>query len=105
VITGGIDLRGDDGGNASPDEGSGGGGGAGGSFLGVGLSAAVGSNLIDTRGGAKGFPVNANSGDGGKGADGRVHIDYLTSKSGTALPSLDASLAQALADIMFGGVI
>lgn len=87
-ITGAITLTGNDsvastgaGANAS------GGGGAGGSCLIKAQTAILGSNKITASGGA----APSSNGTGGAGAVGRIHLDYLTSYTGTTTPTIDVT--------------
>lgn len=73
------------GGNAS-----GGGGGAGGSILLKAQTATLGSSTVTASGGAGGA-ASGSGYAGGNGAAGRIHLDYLTSYTGTTTPTLDAT--------------
>lgn len=80
-ITGSITANGGDGGNGG---GADGGGGAGGSVLLKSQTATLGTNKITASGGSG--PDLA--GDGG---DGRIHLDYSSSFTGTTNPTLDSA--------------
>lgn len=83
TVAGGISANGTVG-TVSPDVFSGGtGGGAGGSILLKAQTATLGSGLITATGGTGGGTGPNNSGTGGAGGDGRCHLDYLTSYTGT----------------------
>jgi len=83
-------------GGAGADEGAGG-GGAGGSCLIKTQIATLGSNKIGCAAGAAGAADGG--GDGGAGAVGRVHLDYLTSYSGTSSPAINVTQDSTLADV------
>lgn len=72
-----------------------GGGGAGGSILMRVQTGVLGASLITANGGAKG----TGGGGTGTGGAGRIHIDYLTSYTGTTTPTLDAKPDNSLTDI------
>jgi len=82
VVTGSITADGGDGANGTDD--LDGGAGAGGSVLIKAQTATLGAGLITATGGTAG-------GVGGAGGDGRIHIDYLTSYTGTTSPTITAS--------------
>lgn len=86
--TGFIKSNGSDGQVGSSPAGSGGGGGAGGSVLLKCQTATLGTGRILAQGGLGGTTGNA-QGNGGAGSDGRIHIDYLTSYTGTTTPTID----------------
>jgi hypothetical protein len=70
------------------------GGGAGGAVLLKCQTATLGTGLVTAVGGAGGGPSVFNgqeSGRGGNGGNGRVHLDYYTSYTGTTTPTLDVS--------------
>lgn len=91
TITGSVTSNGGRGG-ASADQGQGG-SGAGGSILLKTQVATLGTGLITANGGSPITPVEV---AGGYGGDGRVHIDYLTSYTGTTTPTLNALQDNAL---------
>jgi len=76
--------------------GQGSGGGAGGSILIKSQIATLGTNLFTASGGAGGIANSA--APGGTGAVGRIHLDYLTSYTGTTNPTLDVTQDKSLAD-------
>lgn len=69
-----------------------GGGGAGGSILLKGQIITLGTNILTATGGAGG------STGGGAAGDGRIHIDYGQTLTGTSQPTLDSSLDSILND-------
>lgn len=75
--------------NANPGA-SGAGGGAGGSVLLKAQTATLGTALITAASGAAAVP-NGGGGNGGAGSVGRIHLDYLTSFTGTTAPTLDST--------------
>jgi len=86
-ITGSITLNG----IKSADSGTAGsGGGAGGSCLIKAQTAVLGSNKITASGGGAGTPTAPHAA-GGTGGVGRIHLDYLTSYTGTTIPTLDST--------------
>lgn len=90
TVTGGISADGGAGGNAQPtNEGGDGGGGAGGSILLKVQTATLGSGLVTADGGT-------GNNKGGAGGDGRIHIDYYTSYTGTTSPTIDATQDESL---------
>lgn len=91
IVTGAITANGD---SPGPNgAGTGGGGGAGGSILLKCQTATLGTGLITATGGAGG---NLTGIAGGTGGDGRIHLDYYTSYTGTTTPTLDASQDNSL---------
>lgn len=70
------------------------GGGAGGSILIKGQTVVLGSSLVTANLGSKATGTNSGNGRGnqnsGDGSDGRIHLDYLTSFTGTTSPTLDS---------------
>lgn len=70
-----------------------GGGGAGGSILLKAQSATLGSGLITAPGGAA---TSDTVGPSGSGGSGRIHLDYLTSYTGTTTPTLDVTQDNSL---------
>ena len=68
-----------------------GGGGAGGSVIVYTQTATLGTALVTATGGLGGYNTNAFPIPGGAGGVGRVHIDYLTSYTGTSTPTLYAT--------------
>lgn len=65
-----------------------GGAGAGGSILFKCQTITLGSNKVTANGGNGGTGTRVDGGDGG---DGRIHIDYLTSVSGTSTPAYNSA--------------
>jgi len=65
------------------------GGGAGGSCLIKCQTGVLGTTKITATGGAGGAAVNSHG--GGAGSVGRIHVDYLTSLSGSTTPTLDST--------------
>lgn len=96
AITGNIYSSGGNGGDGIGNGGSGGGGGAGGSIHIKTQTAVLGDEKIVALGGAGGSK-EVNAVNGYEGGSGRVHIDYLTSYTGTSLPALTASQDSSLA--------
>ena len=88
TITGTVTSSGGNGGTGF-DSGSGGSGGAGGSILFKAQTAPLGTVLVTALGGAGGTQNGGTN--GGAGGDGRIHIDYLTSFSGTTNPTLTSA--------------
>lgn len=86
------------GGNSGQSSYATGGAGAGGSILLKCQTASLGTGLINATGGTTTLPTFRLS-QGGAGGDGRIHIDYLTSFTGTTLPALtntqDSSLVSS----------
>lgn len=71
-----------------------GGGGAGGSVLFKTITATLGSNLVQANGASGGvFDVNN---QGGTGGNGRIHLDYAGSFTGTTTPTLDSTQDSSL---------
>ncbi len=99
TVTGAITSNGADG-TAGTDEGSGGGGGAGGSVLITTQIGTLGTALITATAGAGGAGGNSaqNGGNGGAGSTGRVHMNYLTSYTGTTSPTIDVAIDSTLTD-------
>lgn len=92
TISGAITANGGDSPGAAGLEGRGG-GGAGGAILLKAQVATLGTTLITATGGA----TSSGAGSaGGAGAVGRIHLDYLTSYTGTTSPSLDATQDNSL---------
>lgn len=90
VVNGSIVASGETGGirsSGSATSGQGG-GGAGGSILIKSEVATLGSSLVTANGGAGGYQGINN--DGGPGGEGRIHIDYALSYTGTTSPTIDA---------------
>lgn len=94
--TGTIITGGSAGSSGTSVDAGGGGGGAGGSILLRCQTATIGTNLITAPGGAGGTANSCRT--GGAGAVGRIHIDYLTSVSGTTTPTFDGTQDSTLAD-------
>lgn len=65
------------------------GGGAGGSVLLKCQTAVLGASLVTATGGSQ-ATENGGGGAGGAGSVGRIHIDYLTSYTGTTSPTINA---------------
>jgi hypothetical protein len=89
--TGGITANGGAGGNCAAD-GGGGGGGAGGSIMMKVQTATLNTTRVTASGGSAGTGGNS----GGNGGVGRIHLDYLTSYTGTTTPTIDASQDNSL---------
>ncbi len=83
TVTGLISCNGTVGGTSAGDQG-GGGGGSGGSILIKCQTTTFGSSLVTSTLGAGGA-------EGGNGGDGRIHLDYLTSYTGTTNPTVNAT--------------
>lgn len=77
-----------------------GGSGAGGSCLIKGCTVNVGSNKINANGGTRVYNNGSTPGDadGGSGGDGRVHVDYSVSLTGTSSPTLTSTLDVTIND-------
>ena len=91
-----VNLNGGAGG--APNSGDGqcsGGGGAGGSCLLKAQTATLGTNKITASGGLGGDNAFR---DGGNGGVGRIHLDYLTSYTGTTTPTIDVTQDYSLSD-------
>jgi len=85
-ITGSINVNGGAGqSNGGSDQSCDGGGGAGGSVLLKCQTATLGSGLITAIGGAGGGE------GGGAGGNGRIHIDYYNSYTGSTTPTINAN--------------
>jgi len=95
TITGAINLNG---GAGATGAAASGGGGAGGSGLFKVQTAVLGTNLITATAGTSG-------GVGGGGSVGRIHLDYLTSKTGTTNPTLDSTQDTSLIESMGGAFL
>lgn len=94
---GGVGATGDDPGSPASANGA---SGAGGSVLIKCQTATLGTALVTATGGAR---VTAGDGRyGGAGGTGRVHVDYLTSVSGTTSPTLDSTADSSLSDTPAG---
>lgn len=87
TVTGTVISKGNNGGTGGGQDG-GGGGGAGGSVLLKAQTGTLGTTLVTATAGAGG---SGGGGNGGAGGVGRVHIDYLTSYTGTTNPTLNAT--------------
>jgi len=96
--TGNVTANGGNGGNAAsnPGEGSAGGAGAGGSILFKVQTATLNTTRVTATGGTGGINTNTSTQYGGNGGTGRVHIDYLTSYTGTTSPTIDAAQDNSL---------
>lgn len=90
TITGTINVNGTNGGNYVSTYGGAAGGGAGGSCLIKCSTATLGTNRITASGGTKGTIVGGQTGIGGDGGVGRIHIDYFSSYTGTTTPTINA---------------
>lgn len=86
TVTGSINANGTTGNNGYTD----GSGSAGGSVLIKCQTATLGTGLITATGGS-GYTATA-----GNGADGRIHIDYYTSYTGTTSPTINATIDNSL---------
>lgn len=84
VVTGAITSNGGTGGNDVESQADGGGGSGGSVFL-KAQTATLGTSLVTATGGGGG---GTSYGDGG---NGRIHLDYYTSFTGTTSPTLDSS--------------
>lgn len=100
TITGAVSVRG--GSYAVGNYPIAGGGGAGGSVLIKCMTATLGTNLILATGGTTTHDAPFNSGDGG---NGRIHIDYSVSYTGSTNPTIDASLDTSIVNPAGGGFI
>ena len=100
TISGAINIRG--GGYTVGNYPEAGGGGAGGSCLIKCITATLGTNLIVGTGGVTTHDAPYNSGDGG---NGRIHIDYSGSYTGTTNPTIDATLDGTIVPPAGGGFI
>lgn len=87
VITGSISYKGSTGQVGGSTVGPGGGGAGGGVFL-KGITADIGTNLIDVRGGSGG---TGGGGPGGAGADGRIRIEVCKLTGSTTFGSVSTS--------------
>lgn len=86
TLTGSFTASGNQGQVADLKHASGGGGGGGGGFILLYTqTATLGTNLCTADGGLFGYNSNGFSIPGGIGGRGRLHIDYLTSYTGTAV--------------------
>lgn len=102
-LTGTVTTNGVNGGD-NTDSGKyngGGGGGAGGAVLIKAQTATLGTNLITCAAGTGGYGRGAAS-YGGPGSVGRIHIDYLTSYTGTASPTIDYAQDTSLTTTLLG---
>ncbi len=88
IVGGSININGTNG-TSSGGGLAGSGGGAGGSALIKTQVATLGSSI--TASGGAGGSSDGNNGGGGNGGLGRIHLDYLTSFTGTTSPSLDVT--------------
>jgi len=76
---------------------SAGGGGGGGSILIKAQIATLNSNKVTATAGSGGVRSgDTNHANGGNGGDGRIHLDYLTSYTGTTNPTLNATQDSSL---------
>lgn len=98
TVTGGIQANGGAGSNINTgSDNLGGGGGAGGSIYIKSQVPTIGTGLVTATGGVGGTGSDANH-SGGAGAVGRIHIDYVTTTSGTSSPTFDATSDSTLSD-------
>lgn len=104
TVTGAITANGAAGPNGAANAIGAGGGGAGGSILLKGDRIVLGAGLVTASGGngGTGFSGGAN---GGAGGDGRIHVDYGTSLSGTTTPTLDSRQDTSLIDSVGYGIL
>jgi hypothetical protein len=98
TVAGAIAATGNNGTNATTDNGGGGGAGAGGAILLKAQTATLGSSLITASGGTGGTAGSNHGGNrqGGNGSIGRIHLDYYDSFTGTTSPTLNNSQDDAL---------
>ncbi len=91
AITGLIDLDGAS--NSTGGVIGGGAGAAGGSCLIKAQTAMLGTNLVTASGSLGSDSTNGSGGqkEGGDGGVGRIHLDYLTSYTGTTTPTIDVT--------------
>jgi hypothetical protein len=101
-ITGSITCNG---GNGTGSTYCGGGGSAGGSILIKAQTATLGTTKMTATGGSGGTASQnfGLGGTGGTGGVGRIHLDYLTSYSGTSSPTLDVRQDNTLFSRFAGG--
>ncbi|MDO8487707.1 MAG: DUF2341 domain-containing protein [bacterium] len=92
TVTGSITAKGSDGVTNAPSGAGGGGGGAGGSIYIATNQVTLGSSLVLAGGGTSSPDSGQPGGRGGGGGDGRVHVDYVSSLSGTSSPTADSSV-------------
>lgn len=85
TVTGGITANGGGGGDATGHASGGGGGGGGGSVLLYGQVETIGTQLVTATGGMGGNNFGSFRIKGRNGGDGGVHVDYLTSYTGTSV--------------------
>jgi len=90
VITGSISANGNTATSDTANPDSTGGGGGGGSVIFKVQTATLGTNKIQATGGSGGTSEHENQ-DGGDGSTGRIHVDYLTSVSGTTSPAYSSA--------------
>lgn len=95
-------ASGTNGSNGSSD-GTGGGAGAGGSIFLTTKSAILGT--VTATGGVGGVNSLHGGGNGGNGGNGRVHLNYVTTYTGSSTPSLDAAQSNAYNTNYFGFLI
>lgn len=87
VVTGAINVNGDDAASDASEHGGGGGGGSGGSLYLVFDTGMLGSDLVTAIGGNGGNGSSASiTGPGGNGGTGRIRVEYITSFNGTTNP-------------------
>lgn len=92
TVSGAITSAGQNGNNAVGSDGAGGGAGAGGAIFVKAQTATLGSALLTAAGGAVGGTPDGGANDGGApGGDGRIHLDYYTSYTGTTSPTLNVT--------------
>ncbi len=95
TFTGSVVTNGNDGGQGDGAGAGSGGGGTGGAILLKGQTIVLGTNLATALGAAGGTTGT----DGGAGGVGRIHVDYLTSLTGSTTPTLDSTQDSILTDI------
>lgn len=88
TVTGTVSATGEDGEDPTDFRAGAGGGGAGGSILIKAQTATLGSSLVTAAGGDGGVTGSRAGGDGG---NGRIHLDYYTSYTGSTSPTLDVT--------------
>ena len=100
IVNGIIYANGNGGGDDKDGNGGGGGGGAGGSIFLSANTASLGNNLIRAVGGGGSDGVNHGNGSrGGNGGDGRIHLDYCSTYSGSTTPTFHKTHLTCFGDI------
>lgn len=91
--TGAVVSSGNNGGvsGVSDDGGGGGGGGGGGAILLKAQTATLNTTRVTAAAGSGAAEITPQAGAGGTGSTGRIHLDYLTSYTGTTTPTLNAT--------------